>query len=79
MENLTLDYKVSLKQAYLIMFEYLERYYNETGQPDEIGNLLGELSLWKTSEGRMPIDGAVFPTWLSSAKKVIDQVNLDSH
>lgn len=32
------------RQAYLVMFEFLRQYY-ERGQSDEIGNLLGNLSL----------------------------------
>jgi hypothetical protein len=73
MIDISLDSKVSLKQAYLIMFDYLEAHYERTGKPDEIGALLGQLALWDGPNGKEPMDGAVFPDWLESAAKVLNQ------
>ena len=39
-----LTQEITVRQAYLAMFEYLRR-YNERSQSDEIGGLLGGLSL----------------------------------
>lgn len=38
------DDKVTVREAYLAMFEYLHCYY-ERGKSDEIGGMLGDLSL----------------------------------
>lgn len=73
MNGLTLDDKVTLKEAYLIMFDYLNHYWEETGRPDEIGNVLSELQLWDTSEGKQPIDVSIFPQWLACAKNILEQ------
>ena len=73
MENLRLDSKVTLWQAYLIMFDYLDKYWERTGKPDDIGGLLGELSLSDTTEGKQPMDPAAISEWLHSAKIVLEQ------
>jgi len=75
MNKLNFESKITIEQAYLTMFEYLKRYWEETGNPDEIGGLLGELSLWRSTEGKSPIDSAVFHRWLNCAKKVITDEN----
>jgi hypothetical protein len=71
MKQLTMDSQVSLKHAYLIMFDYLEGFYERNGKPDELGNLLGQLALWDSADGKEPMDAAVFPDWLDSAQRVI--------
>ena len=68
-----MESKVTLKEAYLIMFDYLDKHWEETGKPDDLGALLGELSLWDTKVGKEPMDGAVFPQWLKCAKIVLEQ------
>jgi hypothetical protein len=73
MDNLTLESKVTLKEAYLTMFDYLDKHWEETGKPDDLGALLGELSLDDTVNGKRPMDGAVFPRWLKCAKIVLEQ------
>ena len=73
MDNLTLESKVTLKEAYLIMFDYLDKYWEQTGKPDALGGLLGELSLSATTEGMKPMDPAAFFHWLDSAKIVLEQ------
>ena len=59
----------------MIMFDYLEAHYERNGKPDEIGALLGQLSLWDTRNGKEPMDGAVFSDWLESATKVLKEEN----
>ena len=68
-----MDSKMTLREAYLTMFDYLDKYWGETGKPEEIGVLLGELSLWDTSEGKQPMDNSVFPKWVGCAKSVLEQ------
>ena len=72
MEKLTLENKVTLKEAYLIMFDYLDKYWERTGKPDDIGGLLGELSLCE----KEPMDPAAFYDWLDSAKIVLEQAHI---
>jgi hypothetical protein len=67
-----MDTSVSLRQAFLIMFAYLDQHWESVGKPDAIGALLGELSLWETeSGGKEPMDAAVFPQWLRCASSVL--------
>jgi len=54
MEQISLDTEVTLRQAYMIMFDYLEGHYERTGKPDEIGALLGQLALWQSPNGKEP-------------------------
>ncbi|GHU30185.1 hypothetical protein FACS189497_09550 [Betaproteobacteria bacterium] len=69
---IAMDTSVTLRQAFLVMFAYLEEYYEFVGKPDEIGCLLSEISLWDTeSGGKEPMDGAVFPQWLNCASAVL--------
>ena len=42
------------RTAYLAMFEFLRRHYERTGHPDEIGSLLGSLSLLNDEESADP-------------------------
>ena len=55
------------KQAYLAMFEFLKRYY-ERGKSDEIGALLGGLSLL---EDGTPADSAYLADWEDSVAAVM--------
>lgn len=73
MEKLTFENKVTLKEAYLIMYEYLDKHWEETGKPDDIGALLSELSLWNTANGKQPMDNSIFPKWINCANTVLEQ------
>ena len=77
MDSLTMESKVTLKEAYLIMYDYLDKHWEETGKPGDIGALLGELSLWDTEKGKRPMDGSVFPKWLTCAELVLQQEQTD--
>jgi hypothetical protein len=69
---ISMDTSVSLRQAFLVMFAYLDKHWESVGKPDAIGALLGELSLWDTESGsKEPMDGAVFPQWLRCASAVL--------
>jgi hypothetical protein len=69
---ISMDTSVSLRQAFLVMFAYLDKHWESVGKPGAIGALLGELSLWDTeSGGKEPMDGAVFPQWLQCASVVL--------
>ena len=78
MESVTLDSKVTLRQAYLIMFDFLEKYWERTGKPGDIGGLLGDLSLGDPSEGKRPMDDPEYSDWLDSAKNVLEQEQTDA-
>jgi hypothetical protein len=70
MEQITFDTRVTLKQAYLIMYDYLEGYYTPNGEPYELGGLLGQLALSKGDHE--PMDPAAFGDWLQSAIRVLE-------
>ncbi|RAO75901.1 hypothetical protein [Dyella jiangningensis] len=70
--EISMETKVTLRQAFLIMHAYLSLHFELRGNPGEIGALLSDLSLWDTeSGGKEPMDGAVFPDWLNCAKEVL--------
>lgn len=65
---------VTLRQAYLIMFEFLQREWLRLDKPDALGALLGNLALWDLPNGKgVPMDAAVFPDWLGCANDVLEQ------
>ncbi|WP_299408346.1 hypothetical protein [Acaryochloris sp. IP29b_bin.148] len=62
-----LDDKVTVREAYLAMFEYLRCYY-EHGKSDEIGGMLGDLSLLQDGESADP---AVMSDFLLAMETVL--------
>ncbi|HAC65515.1 MAG TPA: hypothetical protein DCF68_18785 [Cyanothece sp. UBA12306] len=58
--------KLTEKQAYLAMIEFLDYYYEQT-QSDEVGELLGSLQLLEDGK---PADPAMWKDWLKSIEKV---------
>ncbi len=63
---------VTLRQAYLVMFEFLEREWTRLDKPDALGALLSNLALWGERNGKGgPMDAAVFPEWLECATRVL--------
>ncbi|MBW0447396.1 hypothetical protein [Paraburkholderia phenoliruptrix] len=72
MEMPSMESAVTLRQAYLVMFEFLELQWTRLDKPDELGALLGNLALWDRSNGQgVPMDAAVFPEWLECAHRVL--------
>ncbi|VVE37697.1 hypothetical protein PHO31112_03979 [Pandoraea horticolens] len=60
---------VTLRRAYLIMFEFLEREWERSDRPEELGSLLGSLALWSEPNGKgVPMDAAIFPEWISALR-----------
>lgn len=78
MKTIDLETNVTVRQAYLIMFEYLDKYWTEYGKPEEIGMILSTLSLWDSEEGKVPMDSSIFPTWLTCAKKIIEDEDTEN-
>lgn len=58
--------KLTEKQAYLAMIEFLDDYYEQT-QSDGIGELLGSLQLLEDGK---PADPAMWEDWLKSVEKI---------
>lgn len=72
MNHPSLETLVTLRQAYLTMFEFLEREWERLGRPDELGGLLGNLALWNGPNGKgVPMDAAIFPEWIECARCVL--------
>lgn len=73
METPSMESTVTLRQAHLIMFQFLEREWHRLDKPDVLGALLGNLALWGEPNGKgTPMDGAVFPEWLECANNVLE-------
>lgn len=65
-----LDTRISLRDAYLSMVEFLQTHWQGCGD-EPLGSVLGMLSLWDNTRGdKAPMDGAVLPDWLESARRV---------
>lgn len=63
---------LSKKEAYLAMFAFLDA-YNQLSPSDEIGGLLGSMSLL---EDGVPADPAIYDDWIDAVEKVKNnQVN----
>lgn len=63
---------VTLRQAYLIMFDFLEREWERLERPDDLGALLSSLALWNERNGKgVPMDAAIFPEWIECARRVL--------
>ena len=56
------------EQAYLAMYAFLEEYYELTGS-DEIGGLLGSMSLLEDGD---TADSAILEDWKTAINKVIE-------
>lgn len=68
MEKPSIDSTVMLRQAYLVMFEYLEREQERLDGPEAPGAFLSNLALSGERNGQgSPIDAAVFPAWVADA------------
>lgn len=62
--NQTTQPTLTSHQAYLVMFEFLRRYY-ERGQSDEIGGLLGGLQLLPDGQSADPTYSLMTGRWQS--------------
>jgi hypothetical protein len=59
--------KLTEKQAFLAMIEFLDTYYQQT-KSDDIGALLGGLQLLEDGK---PADPAMWYDWLQSVEKIL--------
>ena len=72
--KITMETNVTLKQAYHVMFDFLDKEWQLMGKSktDQLGGILGNLSLWDSESGnKEPMDASVFPQWLESAENVL--------
>ncbi|WP_368711750.1 hypothetical protein [Paraburkholderia caribensis] len=80
MDKPSMEVVVTLRQAYLIMFEFLEREWTRLDRPDALGALLSNLALWGDPHGQgAPMDAAIFPEWLECAHRVLGDDELDGY
>jgi hypothetical protein len=63
-----LEDTTDLKTAFLIMQRFIEERWKRTGQPAELGALLGDIAF--LSDGS-PADPASFGDWLAAAEAVL--------
>ncbi len=61
-----METKLTVLEAYKAMYAYLDHYYFQMGEPDEIGGLLGDLRLL---DDGTPVDPAAWTDWLDAVKK----------
>ncbi|WP_321516012.1 hypothetical protein [Marinifilum fragile] len=73
MNKIDLETKISVRQAYLTMFEYLDNWWTENGKPNSVGDVLSELQLWESEDGKKPMDAAILPEWIKCVTKVLNE------
>lgn len=66
---------LSVRQAYLAMFRFLEGYYDRT-HADEIGALLGGMAF---DEDGQPMDPALWSDWLVAVRDVASEQQTSGH
>jgi len=64
----SLEDTVNLKTAFIIMQRFLEAYWERKGKPDELGNVLSDISLLQDGH---TADPAMMQDWLATAEAVI--------
>ncbi|SUC82805.1 Uncharacterised protein [Pannonibacter phragmitetus] len=70
------DKSLTLQEAYLAMFSFLEDYYSRT-KSDEIGSMLSGLCLM--SDGK-PMDPAYWSEWEQAVEKAVSgEVDAEMH
>jgi hypothetical protein len=67
-----MDEKITLKQAYIAMFEFLKDYYYRVGQPNILGSFLSDLQFLEDGK---TADPASWEDWLQVVKKVKEDKN----
>lgn len=60
---------LTILEAYRAMYVFLDNYYFQMGQPDEIGALLSDLRLMPDG---IPGDPAAWHDWQEAVKKVVE-------
>lgn len=60
-----MDDKMTIPEAYRAMVLFLEKEWELTGKPDELGSLLGSMS---TLQDGLPVDPANWEQWLEAVR-----------
>ena len=61
---------VTLAEAYLVMFEFLNTNWDGCWET-ELGSVMGELSLWNIGDGdKAPMDAAILSTFLRAYEQI---------
>jgi hypothetical protein len=60
---------LTVLEAYKAMHTFLDNYYSQMNQPEELGALLGDLRLLPDGS---PVDPAVWTDWLEAIRKISD-------
>lgn len=63
------DQLVPLRTAHLVMFEFLNQYWERTGRPEEIAAAL--LGAMRPLDDGSPADAATISDWLEAAQRVL--------
>jgi hypothetical protein len=84
MSETSMETTITVRQAYLVMFEYLDTHWKRTGDGLALSDILSNLALWNFDSGigqkfiegqeasmKRPMDGAVFPDWIQAASDVL--------
>lgn len=58
--------ELTIKEAYMAMFKYLDGLYDST-KSEDLGDFLSSMQLL---DDGMPVDSAVWEDWLDAVKKV---------
>jgi hypothetical protein len=70
--EIDINSNLTAKQAYKVMFAYLNSYWRENGRPEAVGDLLSQLALWETESGNMePMDASILPEWFRQVDLII--------
>jgi hypothetical protein len=64
------DFRISLEDAYVAMFRFLEIYYNNT-KSDDVGALLGSMQLRRRNG--LPLDVGNWDLWLEAVSDAVDK------
>jgi hypothetical protein len=67
------DRQVTLREAYFMIFEFLEQNWQKDNSV-EIGQVLSNMALWSTDVGKAPMDAAVLPEFIASCEAVREEI-----
>lgn len=63
--------KISLFQAYEMMFEFFKDFYFRSGKPDNLAGFMGSIQLLKND--KEPLDPAAWFDWIEIAERVLSE------
>jgi hypothetical protein len=62
------EQNLTVLQAYKTMFMFVYSYYNISGKPPEIGDMLSDCLL---NQDSIPVDRAMWSDWINAVEKVL--------